>query len=323
MTGFHGRMGSRRSIAAADEVLGLYFPVLDYGFVALDDYMGGDEAIEAAARESFAGFLEDRTVEQRRNLLRHLMRERHTGPFEMTELRFHIGLPIFVMRQLVRHRTANLNEMSGRYSNLPMLFYQAPRERIRQQSKSNKQGSGDALVFEPSEYEAWCMERNAYYGGVRSRYERSLEQGVTRELARCDLPVSGYTVVSWKMDASNLMRFLQLRVDEHAQEEFRAYAKIIAGIFARVAPLTFEAWVDYVLGSVTFSRMELELLRSARPANPQKPATMTDREWREFFAKLEPSKLASFDLDLSQAKSGEHFHEMYKRATPSSDLVTG
>jgi len=235
-----------------------YFPVLDHGFVALVDYMGTDACIERAARVSYG--YGTRSTNQTRGLIRYLRRHLHTTPTEMVELKFHCCMPIFVARQWIRHRTANVNEYSGRYSLIPMLFYTPEQEQLQKQSQSNNQGRSGQLVDEsvyPSATDRWSKGRQE----ARGNYEWLTQQDIARELARIDLPLSTYTQWYWKIDLHNLLHFLKLRVDSHAQREIRKYGEVMAGIVRAVAPLSYEAWIDYEVGGARLGRMELDALR--------------------------------------------------------------
>jgi thymidylate synthase (FAD) len=323
-------MKTRPTTEAADELLGLYFPVLDHGFVSLVDYMGGDADIERAARVSFGDVTEPRNLDKTRTLLRYLRRHKHTTPSEMVELKFHCCMPIFVARQWIRHRTANVNEASGRYSMLPMLFYTPEKEQFRAQSKTNKQGRSNEeldIVRYQSAVTAWKEGRQEQ----ASRYEMMVEWDVARELARIDLPLSTYTQWYWKIDLHNLLHFLTLRVDSHAQWEIRQFARVMAGIVKRVAPLSYEAWIDYDVCGVRFSRAEMEIIRmyvtsgqnSGWLPGPsgygKESGLLSGREVDEFAAKLDEIERPDFELDLGTAKPGEFFFEKMKQATPSGE----
>lgn len=319
---------NRLTVPEAEEVLDKYFPVLDYGFVALTDYMGGDASIERAARVSYGGGT--RAVSDRRNLLRYLYRHKHTSPFEMCEVAFHIGLPIFVMRQLVRHRTANLNEYSGRYSIMPLMFYTPDREQVSVQSSSNKQGRGK--LIDEVDYEYF----RARLKGTREQsswfYQGNLGMNMARELARIDLPLSTYTYCYWKMDLRNLLHMVGLRSDPHAQWEIRAFSDVMAGIVQRVAPISFEAFQDYQMNSVAFSQAELEGVRALAEVKNYWGEDWADldphyagyvntelikhelgkREINEFWKKLERQEKRDFSLDLASAKPPEYFEKLMK-----------
>jgi thymidylate synthase (FAD) len=315
---------------AAEEILGLYFPVLDHGFVALVDYMGSDEDVERAARVSY-GYGTRKTSETR-GLIRYLRRHRHTTPSEMVELKLHCAMPMFVARQWVRHRSASLNEYSGRYSLLPLLFYSPAPEHVQAQSATNRQGRGDALdaSVRRAAIERWeGLRRDA-----ASTYEWLVEQDVARELARIDLPLSTYTQWYWKIDLHNLFHFLTVRADAHAQYEIRAYARVIAGMVKRVAPLSFEAWVDYELAGAHLSRTELAALRrlvavegdglvardAALPASELAALGLSKREADELLAKLATAPATEdFDLDPRAARSAEDFAREMEAAVPRVD----
>src|SRR5690242_2057706 len=249
---------SRPVAPGAEEILGLYFPVLDHGFVSLVDYMGTDECIERAARVSYG--YGTRKKSQTRGLLRYLRRHKHTTPSEMVELKFHCSMPMFVARQWIRHRAANVNEYSGRYSLMPMLFYTPSAEQLQTQSRANNQGRSGKPVTDATYAEA-VTRWNAIRERSRDAYEWMTSGDVARELARIDLPLSTYTQWYWKIDLHNLLHFLKLRVDTHAQWEIQEYGRVMAGMLKRVAPLSYEAFIDYDVCGARVSRMELEALR--------------------------------------------------------------
>lgn len=277
----------KTTVQAADEIIDRYYPVLDYGFVALQDYMGGDEAIESAARTSYGKVA--RKKSDTRSLIRHLYRNHHTSPLEHLVFRFHMAMPIFVARQLVRVRTGRLNELSGRYSVMPDLYYTPSEDQVLAQSRTNKQGRGESL---PREYvEDFLGDCHSTTNICRERYEEAVEAGVAKELARINLPLSQYTVWVWQIDGNNLCKTLKLRCDRHAQWETRQYANILAGILKVVAPITFEAWVDFSYGARTFSRQDWEALR-----NPAEKYQGSESEFQEFVEKKKPIDIPSFDL---------------------------
>jgi thymidylate synthase (FAD) len=227
--------------------------VLDKGYVELLEYMGSDAAIAQAARVSTNSDGKDD-----RRLIRYLMRKKHTSPFEMPEIKILIKAPIFVFRQMFRHRTANLNEQSLRYTESECEFYLPVPERMCLQSKDNRQGSGDVLSMESA---LICMANLAdQHVASRLTYENLLRRGLTRELARNALGVDLYSSAVWKIDLHNLFHFLKLRTDSHAQWEIQQYAIAIENIVKELFPITYEAWVDYSKEAVTFSRMEWEIL---------------------------------------------------------------
>jgi thymidylate synthase (FAD) len=316
---------------AAEELLGRYFPVLDHGFVALVDYMGSDEDVERAARVSYGHGT--RRTQATRGLVRYLRRHRHTTPSEMVELKFHCAMPIFVARQWVRHRSSSLNEYSGRYSLIPQLFYTPAPEHLQAQSDTNRQGrAGAALTaLHPDVVARWERLRRE----AAATYEWLVQQDVARELARIDLPLSIFTQWYWKVDLHNLLHFLSLRADPHAQYEIRAYARVIAGMVKRVAPLTFEAWLDYEYGGAHLSRSELIALRTlvgvsgddlvavpgARVSSDRLTALgLAKREADELRAKLAAAPAVDdFDLDLSASRSAEEFEARMAEAVPRVD----
>ena len=324
---------TRRPVApGAEEILGLYFPVLDHGFVSLVDYMGTDDDVERAARVSYGHGT--RTRSKTRGLIRYLRRHKHTTPSEMVELKFHCCMPMFVARQWIRHRTANVNELSGRYSLIPMLFYTPPPEQLQTQSRKNNQGrSGDALDanLRAEAEQRWRDIRQ----GAASAYEWLTGQEVARELARIDLPLSTYTQWYWKIDLHNLLHFLTLRVDRHAQWEIRVFGQAMAGMLKRVAPLSYEAWIDYDVCGGHLSRHELEILRDlVKPEadglrSEQRALSregllekgLSARELDELLAKLRPAEVPDFELDLSTAKTAEYFAERFAQAVPGADRV--
>lgn len=268
------------------ELIDQRIPVLDHGHVILLDYMGSDADIAAAARTSYQGGT--RQVSDDRKLIRYLMRHRHTTPFEMASLKFHIKLPIFVERQWIRHRTFSTNEVSARYSVLSEEAYLPALERFAGQSTDNKQGSGEPLTPVVAKSARYRMEDS--YDDSFGSYGLMLRNGVARELARLPLPVATYTEKVWMGNLHNLLHFLQLRLDEHAQWEIRQYAKAIAGIVEQLFPATWEAFVDYRLEAMTFSKQELLYLAHILPDGHRPPdgdLGMSDRERGELLAKVQ------------------------------------
>ena len=230
-------------------------PVLDHGFVRLVDVMGDDEAIEQAARVSFDG----RGRSERRALIRYLVRHRHTSPMEQAVIKLELKLPIFVARQLVRHRTQSISEVSARYAALPSEVYLPTTDQVREQSRENRQGRGEPL----GERLAldWIIASSAIMDAAHGTYQGALDLGISRELARTVLPVGTYTRWVTTMNAHNLLHLLALRLDRHAQWEVRQYAEAIARIVADWLPLTWEAFVDYRIEAATLSRAEVAALR--------------------------------------------------------------
>lgn len=244
-------------VEAAEALLDQEIKVLDKGFVRLVDYMGGDQRIVQSARVSYG--TGTKSYRQDRGLIHYLIKNWHTSPFEQVQLTFHTKMPIFVARQWVRHRTARLNEISGRYSVMRDEFYLPDPENIRPQSDINKQGRSDDRFTEDEEQEIiglFSEEQRSIY----ATYEKLLGMNVARELARNNLPLSLYTEWYWQIDLHNLFHFLRLRMDPHAQYEIRVYAEAMAECAKAVAPIAYEAFEEHVLGSVTFSRAECEAL---------------------------------------------------------------
>jgi len=330
----------------ADSAKGLYFPVLDHGFVSLVDYMGDDAAIVQAARCSYGAGT--KKLSEDRDLIRYLMRHKHTTPFEMVELKFHVKLPIFVARQLIRHRTASVNEYSMRYSLPPMQFYMPPHGDMGTQSKKNKQGRAEPVTI--AQYELLSARIKELQDLDVGLYKIMVDPEIdlARELARMHLPLSIYTEWYWKIDLHNLLGFLKLRVDKHAQWEIQQVSQLKARLANLVAPCATEGWVDYVFQAKTFSRMEMQVLRSLlmsnKKTNPLGPvngvpvlrstdASVTPtalstfglgkREADEFMALFEPNEedpFAPFDLslDMSLGKPGSYFEEQAKRYLPEN-----
>ena len=225
------------------------------GFVKLLDVMGDDEEVENSARISYGEGT--RKVNQTRNLIRYLMRHKHTSPFEMCEVKFHLKLPIFIMRQLVRHRTANLNEYSGRYSVMSNEFYLPEGDYLAKQSTTNSQGRGEVL----EQQGLLQFEFNRIYDGASMAYQVLLEHDLSREVARALLPVANYTECIWKIDLHNFFHFVKLRSDSHAQREIRDYADAMYELVKPNFPLCCEAFEDYIQGATTFSKQEMGVIK--------------------------------------------------------------
>ena len=260
--------------------------VLDHGFVRVIDYMGDDAAICQAARVSYGKGT--KSVQNDEGLIRYLMRHWHSTPFEMCEVKFHVKLPIFVARQWIRHRTANVNEYSARYSILDREFYIPAPEHLAAQSVVNNQGRG--AVLEGAEaarvLELLKRDANTAYDHYEAMISDDGQQGLARELARMNLPTNIYTQWYWKIDLHNLFHFLRLRADAHAQYEIRVYAEAIAGIIADWVPAAYGAFEDYRMGGATLSARALECVRRmlAGEAVTQETSGMSKGEWREFQA---------------------------------------
>jgi len=250
--------------------------------------MGDDTSIVQAARVSYGKGT--KTVSEDRNLIRYLMRHRHTSPFEMVEYKFHVKLPIFVARQWIRHRTANVNEYSGRYSILPDEFYIPSPDDVRKQSRTNKQGRSD----EPIDIETaneFIEDLQKTQNLLYERYNWYLSHEIARELARINLPLSTYTEWYWKIDLHNLFHFLELRLHPTAQFEIREYAKVIAQIVKATCPIAYEAFEDYRLNAITFSSLEQKILKNMiqykLPTYEEMlEMGLTKREVEEFFEKI-------------------------------------
>jgi thymidylate synthase (FAD) len=246
---------ARIVVEEAEALLDQEIQVLDKGFVRLVDYMGSDQRIVQSARVSYGEGT--KSFRQDRGLINYLMRHEHTSPFEQVILTFHAKMPIFVARQWVRHRTARLNEISGRYSIMKDEFYLPDPEQMRGQSDDNKQARNDEIVPEAQAMIAEMAEDQAQ---VYAHYEGMIERGLAREIARNNLPLSLYTEWYWQCDLHNLFHFLALRLDSHAQYEIRVYAEAMAKCAKAVAPLAYEAFEEHRLHSVKFSRSEAQAL---------------------------------------------------------------
>jgi len=289
----------RATVPAMEEILQLPFPVLDHGFLRVVDYMGDDAAIVQAARVSYGRGT--KAVREDRGLIRYLMRHHHTTPFEMAEIKLHVKLPIFVARQWIRHRTANVNEYSARYSVLDREFYIPAPENLAAQSDRNRQGR-DAVLSGAEAAEVLDILRGDALR-CHANYARMLNaegegqdpdrQGLARELARMNLTLNTYTQWYWKIDLHNFMHFIALRVDNHAQYEIRVYAQVMLDLLARWVPLTAEAFRDYRAGGMLLSAPALAVVRKvlAGEAVTQADSGLSPREWRELWAALgqEPS----------------------------------
>lgn len=246
------------TVPEAEVILDRKYPVHNKGGIALIGYMGSDKAIEEAARVSYIGSEEEeRTPEQRRGLIRYLLSHRHTTPFEQVELKFRVKAPMFVWRQWIRHRTASVNEISGRYSVLPEDWYVPEADQICLQSTSSKQGRSEQEVVDAKQNAcAFDLESS----GAFDTYNARLDNDMAKELARINLPLSTYTEAIWKIDLHNLFHFLGLRAHSHAQYEIRAYTEPMIEMVKAVCPLAYEAFEDYVLNAVRFSSNEQDLL---------------------------------------------------------------
>jgi thymidylate synthase (FAD) len=286
----------RPTVAALEEVLFDALPVLDHGFVRVVDYMGDDAAVVQAARVSYGAGT--RSVRDDGGLINYLLRHRHTTPFEMCELKLHVKLPVFVARQWIRHRSANVNEISARYSILDDEFYIPAPEHLAAQATSNRQGRGQVLEGAEAARVLDVLRQDA-----RRSYDRYVEllnetptgetlepgrSGLARELARMNLTLNVYTQWYWKIDLHNLLHFLSLRADTHAQYEIRAYAEVILGLVERWVPLVHAAFMEYGLGSARLSAKAVAVVRRllAGEAVDPKDSGLSAGEWRELMAVL-------------------------------------
>ena len=259
-------------------------PVLDHGFVRVIDYMGDDAAICQAARVSYGKGT--KSVQNDEGLIRYLMRHWHSTPFEMCEVKLHVKLPVFVARQWIRHRTANVNEYSARYSILDREFYIPAPEHLAAQSVVNNQGRGAALEGEEAArvLEILKTDANRAYDHYEAMISQDGQLGLARELARMNLPANIYTQWYWKVDLHNLLHFLRLRADAHAQYEIRVYAELMCKLVADWVPIAYAAFADYRMGGVSLSAKGIEVLRRrlAGEAVTQETSGMSKGEWREF-----------------------------------------
>jgi thymidylate synthase (FAD) len=304
----------RPSVPALETLLFQPLPVLDHGFVRVIDYMGDDGAIVQAARVSYGRGT--RRVSEDAGLIRYLMRHRHSTPFEMCEIKYHVKLPIFVARQWIRHRTANVNEYSARYSVLDREFYIPAPEHLAAQSVSNRQGRGEALGAEEAArvldmlradaarcYDDYAWMLNEDEPGRPADPDRA---GLSRELARMNLTLNTYTQWYWKIDLHNLLHFLTLRADSHAQYEIRAYAEAVLETVRAWVPLAFAAFVDYRLNGATFSGPMLAVLRRVLTgeAVEQAGSGLSKREWAELQGALRPERPAHPPIGRDPGRRG-------------------
>jgi thymidylate synthase (FAD) len=286
----------RPTVEALEALLFQPIAVLDHGFVRVIDYMGDDGAVVQAARVSYGRGT--RRVSEDRGLINYLMRHHHSTPFEMCEIKYHVKLPIFVARQWIRHRTANVNEYSARYSILDKEFYVPAPAQLAAQSSANRQGRGDLLdgdeaarVLELLRDDAERCYRD--YAWMLNEDERGgapdpARRGLARELARMNLTLNTYTQWYWKTDLHNLMHFLALRADAHAQYEIRVYAEAMLDTMRAWVPLTYDAFVDYRMGGVQLSAKMLAVVRRlvGGEAVAQDASGLSKREWTELMAML-------------------------------------
>ncbi|PKP73378.1 MAG: thymidylate synthase (FAD) [Alphaproteobacteria bacterium HGW-Alphaproteobacteria-6] len=282
----HSRPTLRATAEGMERHLYSAHQVLDHGLVRVIDYMGDDAAICQAARVSYGRGT--RAVSNDEGLIRYLMRHWHSTPFEMCEVKLHVKLPVFVARQWIRHRTANVNEYSARYSILEREFYIPAPEHLAAQSTVNNQGRGELLQGDEAQRVLDILRDDATraYDHYEAMLSQDGQKGLARELARMNLPANVYTQWYWKVDLHNLFHFLRLRADAHAQYEIRAYAEAICAIVRDWVPLAYAAFEDYRLGGVTLSGRAVAVLRRrlAGEAVTQESSGMSKGEWREFEA---------------------------------------
>ena len=289
----------RAMVPALEEILYEPLPVLDQGFIRVIDYMGDDAAIVQAARVSYGRGTKQ--VSNDRGLINYLMRHRHTSPFEMCEIKLHIKLPIFIARQWIRHRTANVNEYSARYSVLEEAFYTPEPEHLAAQSQTNRQGraevlegaeSSDALErLQVHSKEAYALYLDLLNENRDAKVKDPEKKGLARELARMTLPLNTYTEWYWKIDLHNLLHFSALRADSHAQYEIRAYAEVLLDVLQRWVPLTYDAFVDYRHDGAELSAKALAVVRRLLKGEKieQAESGLSPREWRDLQNLLELS----------------------------------
>ncbi len=289
---------TRREVAPAlEELLYQPIPVLDHGFIRVIDYMGTDSAIVQAARVSYGKGT--KKVNEDAGLINYLMRHRHTTPFEMCEIKFHIKLPIFIARQWIRHRTANVNEYSGRYSIMDKEFYIPEPQQLAAQSKSNRQGRGEVLEGARAQQVLEILKQDSIR--CYKNYEEMLNEdidgnildenktGLARELARMNLNLNFYTQWYWKVDLHNLLHFLSLRADSHAQYEIRVYAEAMLDMVKAWLPITHQAFMDYRMGGASISAKGMGVIKRmiAGEKVEQEQSGMSKGEWRELMEVLE------------------------------------
>lgn len=287
----------RVTVPALEKMLYETIPVLDHGFVRVIDYMGDDTSIVQAARVSYGKGTKH--TSQDRGLIRYLMRHRHTTPFEMCDIKLHVKLPIFVARQWIRHRTASVNEYSARYSILDNEFYVPTHEHLAAQSTENNQGRGAVLQGAEADRVLDILKSDSIKAYKHYQEMLNLDEhqnvldenktGLARELARMNLPVNFYTQWYWKINLHNLLHFVSLRADSHAQYEIRAYAEVIVDILKAWVPTVFEAHMDYRVGGAHISKSGLSVIRkliNGEEATPES-CDMSPREWRELMSILQ------------------------------------
>ena len=280
-----------------EKILYEALPVLDHGFVRVVDYMGDDSSVVQSARVSYGKGTKKVSTDS--GLIKYLMRHRHSTPFEMCEIKYHVKLPIFVARQWIRHRTANVNEYSARYSILDKEFYIPEKEHLAAQSKDNRQGRGDLINGKQADEILKILKEDAqknyddYEKMLNEKYDGSVidenKQGLARELARMNLTLNAYTQWYWKTDLLNLLNFLALRADSHAQYEIRAYADVMIDSLKKWVPITYEAFMDYRVGGSEISAKGLKVLKTMLSGKKIKfeNSHLSKREWNELMETLD------------------------------------
>ena len=281
----------RVTVDALEKILYNAIPILDHGFIRVVDYMGDDTSIVQAARVSYGKGT--KKVSTDAGLIKYLMRHWHSTPFEMCEIKYHVKLPIFIARQWIRHRTANVNEYSARYSILDKEFYLPAPENLAAQSQSNRQGRGDILEGEKAKKVLDLLKGDAeqtynnYEMMLNQRYDGSVidenSLGLARELARMNLTLNTYTQWYWKTDLLNLMNFLRLRADHHAQYEIRAYADAMLETVKKWVPITYEAFMDYRVGGTEVSAKGKKVIKKfiKNEVADFNSSGLSKREWNE------------------------------------------
>jgi thymidylate synthase (FAD) len=281
----------RVTAPALEKILYEAIPILDHGLIRVVDYMGNDSSIVQAARVSYGKGTKKVSTDS--GLIKYLMRHWHSTPFEMCEIKYHVKLPIFIARQWIRHRTANVNEYSARYSILDKEFYLPAKEHLAAQSKSNRQGRGDVLEGEQAKQVLDLLKNDAektysnYETMLNERYDGKIidekKIGLARELARMNLTLNTYTQWYWKTDLLNLMNFLRLRADDHAQYEITAYAKVMLDTLKRWVPITYEAFMDYRVGGTEVSAKGKTVIQKLIKGEEVliEQSGLSKREWNE------------------------------------------
>jgi len=279
-----------------EKILYEALPVLDHGFVRVVDYMGDDTSIVQAARVSYGKGTKKVSTDS--GLIKYLMRHRHSTPFEMCEIKYHIKLPIFVARQWIRHRTANVNEYSARYSILDKEFYIPDKQHLAAQSENNRQGRGNLINGRQADEILNLLKEDAqrnyddYEKMLNQKYDGTIidekKQGLARELARMNLTLNAYTQWYWKTDLLNLLNFLSLRADSHAQYEIRAYADVMIDSLKRWVPLTYESFMDYRVGAMELSSKGKSVVKKMMKGEKctQEDSGLSKREWNELMGSL-------------------------------------